>query len=124
MIVPGECQNACGGRCCEGFYINKTPLEIQDRYRQSVARIVASEDVPYDWEIVLVAEMILRVDEDDECEARYSCKNLRNGLCSIYDRRPAMCRTFPDPERGCFHCGYLPPVPIERRITAISSCAI
>lgn len=118
-LIVDESQNACGGRCCSDFVISHTPLEIGARYRDAIAHIIAGEDRPYDWQDVQVAEMIIRIDEDDERGPRYTCKNLlSSGLCGVYDRRPDMCREFPGYGRGgdCYHCGFRQPLPPCRRL--------
>lgn len=118
------CQRLCGGRCCESFPINMEPERIGEAYLEAQARILAWEARPYDWEVTTIAEMVVRIEEPDECEPRYSCKNLLpNGLCGAYASRPRMCSEYPgygDAGR-CTHCQFVPPIPPERRLTAGSS---
>lgn len=119
--MADESQKVCGGRCCDGFYMNEKPEAIGDRYSWAVARILAGEDGPWDWEFAQVAEMIVRVDEDDEASARYTCRNLLpSGLCGVYDRRPHMCRDYPGYGIGgsCGTCGFRQPMPVGRRLSA------
>lgn len=118
-MIRDESSRACGGKCCESFYLGVNPEEMGRLYVDAAARIIASEDVPNDWELVKIGEMVIRVDEDDESSPRYSCRNLLpSGLCGIYDTRPVMCRDYPGYGRGgrCEACGFTPPIPIERRL--------
>lgn len=119
--MADESQKVCGGRCCSDFVISQTPEEIGWRYTWGVARILAGEDGPEDWESVTVAEMVVRIDEDDERGPRYTCANLLpSGLCGAYDRRPRMCRDYPGYGIGgsCDQCGFRQPMPASRRLSA------
>lgn len=116
-----ESQNVCGGDCCRDFYISNTPADIGWRYEWAIARIFAGEASAWDWEIVTIAEMVIRIDEDDEATARYTCRNLTSaGLCGAYDRRPNMCRDYPGYGRGgsCNHCGFVQAIPTTHRLRA------
>lgn len=121
----------CGGRCCQDFDINVSPERLGELYIGSVARIVASEElIPYDWDIVRVAEMVIRIDEPDEALPRYTCRHFdeANGVCGDYDNRPAMCREYPYAQ-AC-HCGLTNPAfqhvawPLDPNAPAVSASSL
>lgn len=119
--MADESQKLCGGRCCDGFYMSHAPAEIGDRYLWAVARIQAGEANFWDWEFVTIAEMLIRIDEDDEATPRYRCANLLpSGLCGVYPTRPHMCKDYPGYGNGgsCATCGFRQPLPVARRIAA------
>lgn len=39
--------------------------------------------------------------EEDRVRFRCKCQMLKNGLCSIYDNRPTICKDFAVGSRGC-----------------------
>lgn len=117
--MTDESQKVCGGECCRDFVISMKPADIGWRYEWAIARIFAGEASNHDWEIVTIAEMVIRIDEDDEAFPRYRCRNLTPaGLCGAYDRRPNMCRDYPGYGRGgdCNHCGFVQAIPPCRRL--------
>lgn len=108
-----DCSHSCGGRCCRGFVIHThTSAQLAERYADASARIAAHEETPNDWDIVAVHEMLVETGEvtgDDR--PVYTCRNLdtASGLCTIYDKRPEMCRRFPYPGVPCSWCGFVNP---------------
>lgn len=115
-----SCEHRCGGQCCRGFAL---PGSTAAQREQTRAEIVAWRDAggefqPWMREHLYVADMLvpltradaivlfplLEVPEDPEL---YTCKHFdpSAGLCTRYEERPTMCRTFPD-GRPCPFCGY------------------
>jgi Fe-S-cluster containining protein len=74
---------ACGGKCCMGIIDVYSTDEIF--YDDSL--VWEDESVPYD--------RIMRTDENQRCIA------LKDGKCSIYEKRPQVCRAF---QVGCRCC--------------------
>lgn len=69
------CQK-CGGKCCQG-----------------IIDVYSIDDIFYDDTLVCEYEgmdydRVMRMDENQRCIA------LKNGKCSIYDKRPEVCRAF------------------------------
>lgn len=103
-----ECNHQCGGRCCQNFVINLKPEDIGRQYLDARARAAAGVPYETDRDIIFIAEMVIRIDEDDETYARYTCRHFveATGLCGAYNERPRMCRDYPY-GRLCEHgCGY------------------
>jgi Fe-S-cluster containining protein len=81
----------CGGKCCQG-----------------IIDVYSNDEIFYDdslvWEMEGVDyDRVMRTDENQRCIA------LKNGKCSIYEKRPLVCRSF---QVGCkccdnFRMGYL-----------------
>jgi len=66
----------CGGKCCQGMI-----------------DVYSTDDIFYDDTLVceiegLEYDRVMRTDENQKCIA------LKNGKCSIYDKRPQVCRAF------------------------------
>lgn len=122
-MADRDCSHACGGRCCQNFVIGShTPERIGELYLNAKACEAAGVSVPSDRDIIFVAEMVIRIDEDDEWRARYTCKHFveATGLCGVYDQRPKMCREFPYGKVCDYGCGYqneLPEGPALVQIT-------
>jgi Fe-S-cluster containining protein len=85
-----------------------SPAKLGRLYLETVALRDASAPLSdYDRDVIMVAEM-----------PSYTCRHFdaAAGLCTVYERRPAMCRDYPGygtPGRTCEHCGYVsePPTP-------------
>ena len=78
------CQQ-CGGKCCQG-----------------IIDVYSTDDIFYDDTLVCEDDediggydRIMLTDKNQKCIA------LKNGKCSIYDKRPQVCRTF---KVGCPCC--------------------
>lgn len=115
--MDDPCSVQCGGRCCEDFPLNHAPGTIAELYAVALQRPEADRS-RNDLDIITIAEMVIRIDEDDETSPRYTCKHLRNGLCSIYNNRPKMCSDYPGYGRGgaCSHCSFVQPIPPSRQL--------
>lgn len=102
-----DCSHACGGTCCRNFTVSAPPALIAELYADALAHIVANEAIPYHWDIVRIAEMLIPLELPDSPEPRYTCKHFdaSAGRCVEYDQRPDMCRRFPY-GHACEHCGY------------------
>lgn len=99
-----QCQQ-CGGKCCVGFI-----------------DVYSNDEIYYDntlvWEVEGNAyDRIMQTDENSKCIA------LVNGKCSIYDKRPQVCRWFEVGSRCCenFRSGKINshiclPCPISERV--------
>lgn len=88
----------CTGHCCRGFALERSYAEIQEEYRKWKVDPKSADIL----QVEIIAPMIIPLSSNDRFrEYTYACKNLgANGDCTIYERRPQMCRDFPD-ERGC-----------------------
>ena len=90
---PKACEE-CGGKCCRGEsgYIWVNPIEID-----KIARYLklSSEEFKEIYLIKVGYKFSLKEKKLDEND--YACIffNEKNKNCSIYDIRPAQCRTFP-----------------------------
>lgn len=101
-----DCSIPCGGRCCRSFPINASPEHIGERYAEA-KRFLEHGDPTHaqSLDLVTIAEMVIRIDQEDDESPRYTCKHLgTDGLCGIYERRPKMCREYPY-GHACDTCG-------------------
>ncbi|MGZ3686893.1 MAG: YkgJ family cysteine cluster protein [Bdellovibrionota bacterium] len=82
----------CTGHCCRRFALPHGYDELQ--------AMAGAEDASSDTR--MIAAMVIPVaSSKDGREHLYRCKNLGvKGDCAIYDRRPQMCRDFPE-AKGC-----------------------
>jgi Fe-S-cluster containining protein len=117
--------HACGGDCCRDFYLNIPPAEIGAAYLLIKAKQVAGEELTeLQRDHIYIAEMVVRIDEDDEKSPRYTCLHFDNetGRCRSYDQRPAMCRDYPNYGKPdalpCFFCAFSESSP------SLSPCAL
>lgn len=116
----------CTGHCCEDFSLPFPPEELNAGYHRWVSREGAPMGMnghslgPWYKDIWLIAPMVVylgykegmppRVNPSDEelkgepelKYHRYKCKHFdpQTRDCTIYDIRPAMCRSYPGPS-GC-----------------------
>jgi Fe-S-cluster containining protein len=106
----------CPGHCCVAFYL-PTPhdrvAEIADDMRDG--EVIADMVIPLS--LSQANERLERFGAEREygpdSEGHvYTCRHFddRTRLCTIYERRPEMCRDFPyGHEGGCeYQCGYRP----------------
>lgn len=74
---------------------------------------------PWMLEHVMVAEMLVQLPKEDEADEdeppTFTCKYFDSaaGLCTVYERRPGMCRDYPayEPEGKCRSCGFVREIP-------------
>lgn len=114
------CSHRCGGDCCRNFTISGG-IDRLEQARAKAAEIdawVAGGGGPLEpWmeEQKLLAEMLVPLGRNDEGALLYGCSKLdeATGACTVYDRRPAMCRRYPANERDrrCLSCGFVAPDP-------------
>lgn len=107
-----SCSYKCGGRCCERFPINMSPVDIGSRYIETIAFRDGGGDLTRaDRDLIMIAEMIIPLAEEGDEQPFYACKHLdrENGLCSVYEDRPLMCADYPGYGRGgkCERCGFV-----------------
>jgi Fe-S-cluster containining protein len=93
------------------------PKALGDLYVVTKARQAAGEELTaFERDAIYIAEMVVRIDEDDETRARYTCKHFddKAGRCLAYDSRPAMCRDYPNYgcAGACTFCGFSEPAPV------------
>lgn len=103
--------NPCGGACCRRFFVHThSPEQILAKYEWAVARIVAGEDDSHSWDVVTIHEMLLPLEVNEDGHQAYTCRHFDEpaGLCTIYERRPLMCATYPS-DQPCGHCGFSNP---------------
>jgi Fe-S-cluster containining protein len=126
--MEGGLVRRCTGHCCRGFVLGGLTLkDIKENHRRS--RISGEmegiwpqklEDGRYLHgpidEIGVIVDMLFEVDKVDAAEPmswvdrrhnaqRFSCRHLKGDRCAIYDRRPHLCRAYPN-GRACEyrHC--------------------
>lgn len=115
--------NRCMGECCEDIGVRLSPEEIKASYfywlskeknagsyklSKSTSLLLDSNHKIYE-DIHLIYPMLVFVKKDyyhpenptkksKDAVYHYTCKhfNTENRKCSIYDIRPAMCRSYPD----------------------------
>jgi Fe-S-cluster containining protein len=106
--------------------MSHTPERLGELYLYAKAEEAAGVELSEYWrDVITIAEMVIRLDEEPDEMIDYTCRRLdrSTGLCTIYERRPKMCREFPY-ERACGHCGFRAPQPepalvqIETKATA------
>lgn len=66
----------CGGKCCVGSIIN---VYSTDEIYYDDTLVCESQDSTYDRQMITI---------NNKCIA------LKDGLCSIYDKRPYVCKKF------------------------------
>lgn len=107
---------ACGGKCCQSFPLNFSPEDVGKKYVHAMARRAAGVPLSdFERDVIYIAEMVIRIDEDDEASPRYGCRHFdeKAGRCSAYEQRPAMCRDYPNygGDFACLYCGFSEPLP-------------
>lgn len=103
--------NPCGGACCRRFFVHAhTPEQIRVKYEWAVAQIAAGEDNARSWDEVTIHEMLVPLDVTESGAQPYTCRHFDEptGLCTIYERRPLMCATYPN-DQACNSCGFSNP---------------
>jgi Fe-S-cluster containining protein len=111
MISPVTDKSiSCGGHCCKDFLLPIGPEElIVDR-----ARVLAGAESRWQ-DGKLIHEMLIWLGEYPEQPStllnpikenrqHYTCKfHGADGRCTIYERRPHFCRSYPDDNRCRYH---------------------
>jgi len=112
--------NRCVGHCCKDIGLSQSPEQLEHSYRRWVA------DQSYDsipivngdqsasaifGEVWLLYPMLTFIKKDlkhpegsnKKPVYHYKCKNFdsKKKICTIYDIRPSMCRSFGSGDRGC-----------------------
>jgi Fe-S-cluster containining protein len=100
---------SCNGQCCRRFFLPISPEELKAE---------AAKEKSHYQEVKFIADMVIflgtseldvngdpladrpffpRNDEGKAIGHYYTCKHhdSNTGLCTIYDRRPEMCRRYP-----------------------------
>lgn len=106
--------------CCRNFTLPYSPEEIKERYLECLDAFEKNDShgAKRIKDILLVYPMLVYLGfysvsgselggKSGEVTAhRYTCKHLdrEKGVCTIYDIRPHLCRSYPDPKG---HCEYL-----------------
>jgi Fe-S-cluster containining protein len=84
------------GRCCSNFLLfgigNVDDLFHKDTWQEESTRATSDVGVPY-FKPVLAVPHAMPYD-DGMVRVEFSCTNLLNGRCSIYDSRPSVCRKY------------------------------
>lgn len=95
--------------CCRCFWLPGSPEEISQAYMDHKR-----------WNgIAKIAPMVIHIgdftcnpfmigDPVHEMGSYYTCSNLKNGECTDYENRPAMCSSFTYKEEMCEHCTTKP----------------
>lgn len=89
----------CGGGCCSFRLgtVGYCTLEDGQRYDSFFIEDAPVENLVKDDGEPMDAEWFVWVPDDREDRLRnvlFSCRHLEDGLCSVYEDRPAMCRSF------------------------------
>jgi len=99
----------CVGHCCRGFSLEHPHELVKEEYRRLRAEPGYVSSIP---DLETIAEMLqpLGVFRGQEL---FTCRHLGPaGDCTIYERRPKMCRDFPGPSpcpyRNCASHGPQP----------------
>lgn len=87
----------CRGHCCRRFALKHSPEKLR-----AEAAAVSAGMLSEIKDVQTIADMVILVASNSGAsEHVYTCKNLSAaGDCTIYDRRPQMCRDFPE-AKGC-----------------------
>lgn len=106
MTVEVQVQTErCTGHCCEQFHLPFSIAELRKRHlkprdRQIPGMLVLlyrSWSLP-SGEAVTPESHPHMVPRDGGAPYIYTCKNFKEGSCSVYETRPDMCRNYPDDE--------------------------
>ena len=104
----------CTGHCCRSFYLPFSPVEIKQHYYATLYREAGNSLEPDEGQYLVdfetIGDMVIplgyhernplfgdeaEVDGPDGAAWFYTCRHYRDGDCSIYDKRPAMCEDYP-----------------------------
>jgi Fe-S-cluster containining protein len=93
-------EDRCSGGCCKEFYLTRSLNELKREYGRFLEGHPAMDDID------IIYPMLIDRDELGDSDGqpivqhnlhRYECRNLLpNGDCGIYEKRPHMCRSFPN----------------------------
>ncbi len=112
MTCSMVCSVQCGGVCCRAFYLScsrERLTELATHAREILEAVPQADDEHTQWarDTLVVDAMLIPLDSEG---VRYTCNHFDwvNGLCSIYEQRPQMCREYPY-RTDCEYCGYVAP---------------
>lgn len=99
----------CTGHCCRGFSLEHPHSVVQEEYARWCRNPSAATLIP---DIGTIAPMLIPLGRFRGQEL-FTCRHLsKGGDCTIYERRPRMCRDFPGPDpckyRNCASHGPQP----------------
>jgi Fe-S-cluster containining protein len=80
--ISGACLKC--GQCCKLLAMHVPSFVAQREYLRNMVKWYYEENFGMIYEAL-----------DDEVWMVFSCPNLKNNLCSIYNRRPRICRQYP-----------------------------
>ncbi len=104
----------CGGHCCERFCTTKSPREWKRAAKLIRDGDASTLDVNYLSDFLTIADMLIlvqtnkrelnKVNEETGLNYKYvyTCKHFDTvtRLCTDYDNRPEMCRSYPENTPG------------------------
>lgn len=102
LVTNKKRVNGCIGKCCSEFSL------IGDTKEDYV-----KDGIDGDEESAFIGEMLIYIGQDGENPEwpTYTCKywDTKSSLCTVYDKRPQMCRDYPNGEPCEWEgCGYDP----------------
>lgn len=109
--VEFELTRCSTAQCCRNFPLSVPLAELRENVRHHAARASATtgELPPCDaygrppvLDAAFVVDMVIPVRRDEHGLWRYRCRHLVGNDCSVYERRPHLCRDFPYGRR-CDH---------------------
>lgn len=108
-----EPARTCPGHCCVAFYLPTSHDRVED-IREEVRDGEVIADMVIPLSLSEANERLERFGADREYTSEseghvYTCRHFddETRLCTIYERRPEMCRDFPYDAGGCeYGCGY------------------
>jgi Fe-S-cluster containining protein len=80
----------CGGLCCQAislsprFYIHRESFDLLPSYWRPISLLEAKEINPFYFSSFEEGQV-----------ATFACDHLKNGRCSIYEKRPLVCSEYP-----------------------------
>lgn len=116
---PGE----CSGQCCDAFALGgdleflkskKNPGRDDPEIDQILGMIVYLGAFGRNPGHPVCGEEGRALEPTEEARGHfYTCTNLENGRCGIYETRPKMCRSYPNEERCPFRsCTMVMPISV------------
>lgn len=119
--MPSACDSCLKpGHCCQVIALNsgEWPKEPFDQTVESVTKLLKANP---QWDIHgdLVSLDFQPTHVSEEGVWFFDCRALHEGRCSIYHRRPALCKSYePLGDKLCYHhdeaTAHLRPVPSRR----------
>jgi Fe-S-cluster containining protein len=119
----------CGGECCKRFILNYSPKELKKLIKSSWNTAIGFAEgasVPEDMFVYLGEFNWDPAEPERKYETKvhhYTCKywDKETTLCTVYAKRPRICRLYPDNDRGdyCKHPGCRLPGNDKKRKEAL-----